>query len=128
VKRLNARRKGLNIPSQAQTEIERTHSEAIVEELRFWEKTGKDTRLLLLLPLWPSPMPQYFLDEWQYLRARLLKREDENWAIWTNWYEARLAGSGSVSEATEVARVSLVEDEWGQGAAFANARLVQLCL
>jgi hypothetical protein len=46
-------------------------------------------------------------------------------AAW-DWYAARLAGDAPVSGKNEIARVSLPEDRWDQGAAVANASIAKL--
>jgi hypothetical protein len=70
--------------------------------------------------------PQYARDDWLQLSARLLGRDIEHWDAWTAWYEARLAGGGTVSETDEIARVSLPNEIWAQGATAANARIAGL--
>jgi hypothetical protein len=46
--------------------------------------------------------------------------------VWIDWYEARLTGAVSVSENEEIARVSLPEEIWAQGAAVANVSISNL--
>ncbi len=59
------------------------------------------------------------------LSARLHARGDEHWAVWIDWYEARLGG-GELSEKDEIARVSLPNEAWAQGPGFANASISRL--
>ena len=106
-------------------EAERVIWDAAWEDVRRLENGG-DTRSLLMQPLWLTPLPQYVGDDWRNLSARLLGRSDEHWAVWIDWYEARLAGSVDLSEGSEIARVSLPNDVWAQGAADANSSIAGL--
>ena len=99
---------------------ERVIWDAAWEDIRRLEN-GSDAAALLAQPLWLTPAPQYIGDEWRHLSTRLLARDNEHWDIWTSWYEARLAGGGTVLETDEIARVSLPNEIWTQGAATANA-------
>jgi hypothetical protein len=57
---------------------------------------------------------------------RACARGDEHWAVWIDWYEARLAGGGELSEKDEIARVSLPNEAWAQGPEFANPSISRL--
>jgi hypothetical protein len=110
------------IAAREHCEAERVIWDAAWEDLRRLED-GSDASTLLAQPLWLTPAAQYVWDDWRNLSARLLGREDEHWDAWIGWYEARLAGGGTVSETDEIARVSLPNEIWGQGATDANARI-----
>jgi hypothetical protein len=65
-------------------------------------------------------------NDWRNLSTRLRGRADEHWALWIDWYEARLAGGGEPSEKNEIGRVSLPNKTWAQGPEFANASISRL--
>ena len=68
--------------------------------------------------------PRHFIrDDWAHLSSPLLRHADGHWSVWIDWYEAQLAGPAGLLEREEVARVSLPNDVWAQGAAFANMLL-----
>jgi hypothetical protein len=106
-------------------EAERIIWDAAWQDIRRLEN-GSGAPALLAQPLWPTQAPQYARDDWLQLSARLLGRDIEHWDAWTAWYEARLAGGGTVSETDEIARVSLPNEIWAQGATAANARIAGL--
>jgi hypothetical protein len=107
-------------------EAERLIWDAAWEDVRQLQNGGNNAQSLLLQPLWLTPPPRYVLDDWKYLSARLLGRDDEHWTVWIDWYEARLAGGVGLPESGEIARVSLPNEVWGRGAAFANASISRL--
>jgi hypothetical protein len=61
------------------------------------------------------------------LKSALLAA-DEGWEVWTDWYEARLAGDAAhpPNEALEVARVTIPDEIWRQGPAAVNAEIKRL--
>jgi hypothetical protein len=107
---------------------ERAVWEAVSDDLRWWEGGSRETQALLAQPLWIAPPTSYAQDDWKRLAARLLGRRDERWQVWVDWYEARLAGHVNVSEADEIARVSLTTEVWAQGPAVANASISRLAV
>jgi hypothetical protein len=114
------------IANRELSEPERVIWDAVWDDVRRLERTGEDAQSLLIQPLWLTPAPQYVRDDWMTLSARLRARHDEYWDVWTDWYEARLAGSVQPSESDEIARVSLPNEIWAQGAAVANASISRL--
>jgi hypothetical protein len=64
------------------------------------------------------------------MRDELIER-DEDWEVWTAWYEARVSAlpthpnlSAAANERIEVARVLEIEkDDWEQGPAHVNAKI-----
>ena len=50
---------------------------------------------------------------------------NDNWEVWTEWYEARLRGEGGIEE-LEVARLLLPEGVWQRGPAAVNAQIRKL--
>jgi hypothetical protein len=121
-----AQRDPLWIKTRELCEAERVIWDAASEDVRRLENGGNNAQSLLMQPLWLTPPPRYVLDDWKHLSARLLGRDDEHWSVWIDWYEARLAGGVGLPENGEVARVSLPDEVWGQGAAFANASISRL--
>ena len=53
---------------------------------------GMQTSLLATKPLWPAGCADWIMRTWTELRDELLAADD-GWEVWTNWYEARLAGA-----------------------------------
>ncbi|MEM0943559.1 MAG: hypothetical protein AAGI70_06380, partial [Pseudomonadota bacterium] len=84
--------------------------------------TAKD---LATQPLWPDPgMPEDLAGMWSEMSAHL-RDESEGWEVWTDWYEARLAG-GKVNEDLEVARVLVDPALWKKSPAEINAHMATL--
>jgi hypothetical protein len=79
---------------------------------------GGDALQLADRPLWGSLPPQWAATAWKSLQAVLPK--DEDWKIWFDWYEDRLAGRGR-DERHELAFATVPPDVWDKGAAEANA-------
>jgi hypothetical protein len=94
------------------------------------------------LPLWPAGMPEWALDNWQVLKSALLDA-GEGWDVWTEWYEARIAGNADApnealeemglagdadvpNEALEIARATIPDEVWKQGPAVVNAEIKRL--
>jgi hypothetical protein len=74
-----------------------------------------DSDWLADLPLGSAVAPDWARDA---LRDGL--RADEDWDVWTSWYEERLRG-GSRGEAREFVLASVPTNEWDKGPAAANA-------
>jgi hypothetical protein len=71
---------------------------------------SRDERVALAVelsarPLWPAETPLWAAEPWAQLKALLLS-VDEDWEVWTEWYEDRLAGRPSDQE-LELARALL---------------------
>jgi hypothetical protein len=71
--------------------------------------------------LWPGQIPDWVRTSWGELKSTLLDA-DENWEIWTNWYEERLAGD-TTDQDMEIARVSIDNNVWRQGPRLVNAHI-----
>jgi uncharacterized membrane protein YgcG len=54
-------------------------------------ESGSSGADLAGLPLWPKRAPHWATEGWRTLKFALLTA-DEAWRVWTDWYEARLAG------------------------------------
>ena len=68
--------------------------------------------------LWLAGAPDWAAARWKALCAAL--PPDENWQVWFDWYDDRLAGR-SRGEAHELVFASVPEAEWDKGPAAANA-------
>ncbi len=88
--------------------------------------SGLSTEGAAALPLWPEGlMPPPLAKHWEILKATLLSR-DEDWDIWTTWYEDRLRGAPPEPEELAVARVTLPEPMWKLGPKVVNAEIKTL--
>lgn len=63
---------------------------------------------LSLSPLWPGSTPDAVLRNWDEMKAHLLLA-DEDWQVWTDWYDDRLRGAPAHRE-VELDRISVAED------------------
>ncbi|MBA4610374.1 hypothetical protein H1W37_01815 [Stappia taiwanensis] len=86
--------------------------------------TGLSASRLYIMPLWPDGMPGDLAADWQSLKAHLLSR-NEDWDIWTDWYEDRLAGRPPEAK-LDRARIMLPDGLWKQGAKAVNAELKRI--
>lgn len=75
-------------------------------------------------PLWPKGMPDWAEKAWQELSHALLSHQ-QDWHVWTQWYEARLKG-GQANETLEIARMMIQEDVWAHGPEVVNAEIKRL--
>jgi hypothetical protein len=75
---------------------------------------GTDMPALGWQPLWlRAPPPDRAGQHWERLERALLK-ENKDWAVWTDWYRARLEGR-TVNLPLEVARVMIPDQVWKRG-------------
>ncbi len=72
-------------------------------------------------PLWLGTAPRWARALWSQLRELLLA-SGEDWDVWIDWYERRLAGA-PLGLPLELAWLQLTDDDWKQGPAHANRRL-----
>ncbi len=75
-------------------------------------------------PLWPAERPREIAELWRKLK-RDLHAAGEDWDVWTDWYEARLAGKRS-NKKLEIARATIPNEIWEQGPAVVNAHIKNL--
>jgi hypothetical protein len=89
--------------------------------------SGRSAAELAGTPLWPNGAPDWASDAWQTFKSDLLAA-DQNWDVWTDWYEARLAGDAAhpPNEALEIARATIPDEIWKQGPAVVNAEINRL--
>jgi hypothetical protein len=74
--------------------------------------------------LWMSEQPNWPENRWRELKDALLQT-NQGWEVWTEWYEARLAGDAArpPNEALEVARATIPDEIWRQGPAVVNGEI-----
>jgi hypothetical protein len=75
-------------------------------------------------PLWPKGQPDEIQALWQEMKAAL-DAEKQDWDVWTDWYEARLAGKRS-NQKLEIARAMISNEIWEEGPAKVNAEIKKL--
>jgi hypothetical protein len=84
---------------------------------------GLPAENLAALPLWPrGEMIDDVMKSWEGLKS-LLFSINEDWEVWTEWYEARLFGRPPAEETLEVARVTLPNAMWQQSPNLVNAEI-----
>jgi len=76
--------------------------------------------LALSSTLWPG-MPDRMFEAWADLERALLDA-NEDWEVWTDWYEARLK-AGEADQVLEVARATISDDVWAQGPKVVNGHI-----
>lgn len=86
---------------------------------------GYSVAKLSSFALWNKGIPDMLSEAWQSLKATLLAA-DEDWEVWTDWYDALLEGRLAESEAISLARVTLPEEFWERGPKAVNAELKRL--
>jgi len=91
-------------------------------------EAGGEAAIIASLSLWPnsSKTPPYGVPEqlwlfWEGLK-KALRAAIEDWEVWIDWYEDRLAGLVR-DEAHELAYVRIGDDLWDQGPAAVNAEI-----
>ncbi|AZG76109.1 hypothetical protein [Methylocystis rosea] len=68
--------------------------------------------------LWPNGAPSWAEEAWKKLRSNL--PAEDNWQVWTNWYDSVLRGV-HLSEEQSLIYATVPESEWNKGPAAANA-------
>jgi hypothetical protein len=82
-------------------------------------------RALARAPLWPKETPAVATEAWLRIRSILSSAEDD-WDVWINWYEDRLAGQPPVDAILDIARAMLPTELWEQGPKVLNAEFKRL--
>ena len=80
-------------------------------------------RAVCASPLWPDGPPDWAEAAWSKLKAALPR--DEGWAVWTEWYEARLRGAPYDLPLEEARVLEPAEDDWSDPKR-ANAKLAEI--
>jgi hypothetical protein len=75
-------------------------------------------------PMWSGKPPTAIADLWDEMKRDLLAA-GEDWDVWTDWYEARLAGKRA-NKKLEIARATIPDEIWDQGPAVVNAHIKRL--
>jgi hypothetical protein len=75
--------------------------------------------------LWPGRLPGWVSSAWMLLKETLLASNEE-WVVWSDWYEARLKGPGVDNADLEVARASIPNETWLQGPGAVNREIKNL--
>ena len=83
--------------------------------------SGKLVPDILARKLWPGARPRWIAELWKELKQDLLAAQ-EDWDVWTDWYEARLQGNAYYEE-SETARLGIVEENWEQGPQIVNREI-----
>ena len=73
--------------------------------------------------LWLHGIPIWAGRRWADFKEQL--PENEEWRVWTDWYERRLVGR-STNEMLEFERVMIPNDEWKRGPGHVNAIIAKL--
>ncbi len=82
---------------------------------------GQNPRFILDQKLWTPAQPSWIAKLWSEMKQDLLAAE-QDWDVWTDWYEARLKGEASFG-ALETARALISDEIWKQGPAKVNAEI-----
>ena len=87
---------------------------------------GAAASVIARSPLWPQPQgqPDRLRLLWQELKAAL-HAEEQDWQVWTIWYDDRLDGRVRDAE-RELAYVRIDKALWDQGPAKVNAEILKL--
>ena len=73
--------------------------------------------------LWLQGIPVWVGRRWADFKEEL--PENEEWRVWTDWYERRLVGH-SANEMLEFERMMIPNDEWKRGPLHVNAIIAKL--
>ena len=89
--------------------------------------SGRSGAQLAGLPLWPGGAPDRASEAWWELKAALIST-GEGWEVWSDWYEARLAGDERYPpiEELEIGRVTIADEVWQRGPAAVNGEIKML--
>ncbi len=63
--------------------------------------------------LWPSRVPDWVNENWDELKSALLA-SNEDWEVWTEWYDERLMGT-LANGSSEITRATIAKEIWEQG-------------
>ena len=74
-------------------------------------------------PLWPEGPPPQATRAWTELKTVL--PADEDWWVWTNWYEDHLAGRPP-DQSLDLARVTIPDQDWEHGPKHVNGIIASL--
>ena len=91
---------------------------------------GLQADALMRRPLWTDGAPEWAEENWAKLKTDLLAL-DEDWHVWTDWYDDRLRGadhpdSRSLIEELELERVLISNADWEKGPKHINGMIAAL--
>jgi hypothetical protein len=86
-------------------------------------RNRRNGALIARTPLWPRGQPNQLRSLWKELEASLLAL-NEDWQVWTIWYDDRLAGR-DWEEERELAYVRIEQVLWNQGPPIVNGEIVR---
>ena len=81
-------------------------------------------------PVWPEGTPLGVAELWSDLK-RILLSLDQDWQVWTNWYDDRLRGAAHpdarplIAE-LELKRILIPDAVWDEGPSVVNSRIAEL--
>jgi hypothetical protein len=76
--------------------------------------------------LWPGRIPDWVPEDWGELSAALLS-ENQDWDVWTEWYDERLVG-GLANQDIQIARATIEDPIWQQSPKVVNAHIKELTM
>ncbi len=101
----------------------------VQHDVDLFEKPQPAPAQVAFQALWSEDIPEDIAEHWNALKKHLLDA-DEGWQVWTEWYDARLAGGWThpkLDEKTnseiETARVLIDKKLWQQGPVAVNAEI-----
>jgi hypothetical protein len=82
---------------------------------------GETASALAVRPLWPLDQPEELGSWWREMSEKLLAA-NQNWDVWTIWYQDRLSGHLQ-SDERELVYVRIENELWDKGPAVVNAEI-----
>jgi hypothetical protein len=86
-----------------------------------FRERGRTASKIAGLPLWPNNQPDDLESSWQEMK-NVLHGANEDWQVWTTWYDDRLAGRVQEEE-RELAYVRIDDNLWLEGPGIVNAEI-----
>jgi hypothetical protein len=93
-------------------------------------ESGNSPKDIMRLPLWQETVPSEITENWSLLKSDLLSLND-NWQVWTDWYDDRLIGGTTpngrpVIEELELKRVLISDEDWEKGPSHVNGLIAEM--
>ena len=83
--------------------------------------SGKLVPDILARKLWPAARPRWIVELWKELKQDLLAAQ-EDWDVWTDWYETRVQGKAFDKEG-ETAILRIAAEHWEHGPKIVNREI-----